>query len=818
MFKSYLLTAFRSITKHSGHFTINVIGLSLGMAVFIFIFQFVQFESNYDNFHEGSPIYRVATKRYAHNELITENAAAMPPLAPLLTENIPEIEKATRIYNDGNCTIGSVLGREIRAFDETKVYYADANFFEIFNFKLLEGSIESALAGTRKIALSQSSALKYFGRADSFLGKTLRVTGQSEIEYEVSAVYEDAPSNSHFKPDMLFSFVTYLDVVHPEWPTRTNWIWNNFPTYVKTKGNPEELEKKINDLAQTTWGEQYKSRDVNFEFLLQPIEAIHTTSNFMDELETNTSQSALNILMLISLITLIVAWINYINLATARSLERAREVGVRKAIGASKIALIKQFFVEAMMINIISIALSFGLLLLLKDILQSWLGINFPFVLGQVLFTAVIILLVGGLLSSVYPAMVMSGFSTASVLKGKITVRSKGMTLRKALVLTQFIVSPLLIGGTYLLYQQTEFMTTRDLGITKDQVLVMKEPRVQVGNMNDKYDRFKNQVEESSRVNTLSKISLLPGQPINWFSSFQLYGDSTVDQYMNVNLAEYDFEKVLDLKILAGRSYTPTAADSSSLVINEAAAKLWGYSPEQIIGRTFWWRYSPAIHHFDKTVVGVVQNYKQHAFTNEEVPIIYSLSRFTPAPFQAKLITARLNTTEGIGTGELSEEIERISTLWSASFPDDPFTYWFLDDAFEKNFQAETQLLKVINLFALIAILIAGMGLFGLTSFTVLQRTKEVGIRKALGATVPNIVRLLTTEYFILILLAYVIALPIMWVGSGYWLQNYEIKIDQNLTLFLVPLFGSMIIGVLSVMYKSLSAALRKPVETLRDE
>ncbi|MFZ1807423.1 MAG: ABC transporter permease [Cyclobacteriaceae bacterium] len=818
MFKNYILTALRSINKHSGHFLINVTGLSLGMAVFIFIFQFVQFESGYDDYHEGSPIYRVATKRYAHNELISENAAAMPPLAPLLVEQIPEVEKVTRIYNDGNCTISSIQNGEIKAFDESKVYYADANFFEIFNFRLKEGTIESALEGTRKIALSETAARKYFGDEGSVLGKTLRVTSQTEIEYEVSAVYEDAPYNSHFKPYMLFSFITYLDVVHPEWPTRTNWIWNNFPTYLKTKGNPVELEEKINSLAQITWGEQYKSRDVNFEFLLQPIEKIHTASNFVDELEVNTSQSALNLLMAISLITLIVAWINYINLATARSLERAREIGVRKVIGASKLALIKQFFVEAMMINVISIALSLGLLLVLKDVLQGWLGINFPLVFDQVLLTAVAILLLGGLLTSVYPAMVMSGFSTTAVLKGKINTTARGLTLRKALVLTQFIVSPLLIGGTYLLYQQTEFMATRDLGITKDQVLVIKAPRVQVGNMDDKYDRFKNRIEESARIRSLSKISLLPGQTINWYSSFQLYGDSTIDQYMNVNLAEYDFEKVLDLEILAGRSYDPSSADSANLVINEAAAKLWGYTPEEIIGRTFWWRYSPAIHHFDKTVIGVVKNYKQHAFTNEEVPIIYSLSRFTPAQFQAKLVMARLSTTEGIGTGELEEEIERISSLWSSTFPDDPFTYWFLDDAFEKNFQAETQLLKVINLFALIAVLIAGMGLFGLTSFTVLQRTKEVGIRKVLGATVPNIVRLLTTEYFVLILLAYVIALPIMWVGSDYWLQNYEIKAGQNLTLFLVPLVGSMLIGVLSIMYKSISAALRKPVDTLRNE
>ncbi len=818
MFSNYLLTAFRNINKNSGHFLINVTGLSLGMAVFIFIFQFVAFESSYDNYHEGSPIYRVATKRFAHNELISENAAAMPPLAPLLLENIPEVEKVTRIYNDGNCTISTEQNGELRAFDESNVYYADDNFFEIFNFRLKEGTIESALKGTRKIALSESAARRYFGNEAPLLGKRLRVIGQTEIEYEVSAIYEDAPPNSHFKPDMLFSFVTYLDVVHPEWPTRTNWIWNNFPTYLRTISDPTKLQKKINGLAQTNWGEQYRSRDVNFEFLLQPIEEIHTTSNFEDELEPNTSNAALNLLIWISIITLVVAWINYINLSTARSMERAREVGVRKVIGANKTALIKQFFVEAMMINIISIVLSAALLALLKDALQSWLGITFPFALDRVLLTSIAILLFGGLFSSIYPAIVMSGFSVTEAIKGKAKAGARSLSLRKALVLIQFIVSPLLIGGTYLLYQQTEFMSTRDLGITKDQVLVIKEPRVQVGNMDSKYDRFKSQIEESARIHAVSKISLVPGQPINWYSSFQLYGDSTIDQYMNVNLVEYDFERALDLEILAGRSYSATSADSAHLVINEAAARLWGYAPEEIVGRTFWWRYSPSIHHFDKTVVGVVKNHKQHAFTNEEVPIIYSLARYTPAPFQAKLITARFNTTAGIGTGQLGNEIDRISALWKQTFPEDPFTFWFLDEAFERNFQAETQLLKVINLFALIAVLIAGMGLFGLTSFTVLQRTKEVGIRKALGATVPSIVRLLTREYFALILLAYAITLPIMWFGSEYWLQTYEIKIGRDLTLFLVPLLGSMLIGVLSVLYKSISAALQKPVDTLRVE
>lgn len=818
MTKNYLLTALRNIRKQPLYFIINTIGLSLGMAVFVFIFQYVTFESSYDNYHRGSPIYRVATKRYMHNELISENASAMPPLAPLLSESIPGIEVITRIYNDGDFIITPITEETSASFDEDKAYYADENVFEIFNYPLLEGSKKAVLDGTRKAVLSASTATKYFGSPDQAIGRRLLVVGQSSIEFEVTGVFQDPPLNSHFKPEILFSFVTYLDVVHPEWPTRTNWIWNNFPTYFKTESDPVALEKKINSLAQVTWGEQYKSRDVNFEFLLQPIESIHTTSNFKDELEPNTSKAALNLLLIISLITLAVAWINYINLATARSLERAREVGVRKVVGASRLALVKQFFVEAMLINIVSIVLSFGLLLLLKDGLQAWLGIQFPFAMDQVMLVAVLVLLVGGIGASVYPAIILSGFSITKVLKGKVNVSGKGLAMRKALVLIQFIVSPLLVGGTYIVYKQTEFMATRDLGITKDQVLVMKEPQVQAGNMDSKYDRFKNSVEESARVQFTSKISLLPGQPINWFAPFRLNGDSTVNQYMIVNLAEYDFEKVLDLEVLAGRSFDPNAADSAHVVINEAAAKLWGYAPEQIVGRTFWWNYSPTIHRIDITVVGVVKNYKQHAFTNEDVPIMYYLSRYTPAPFRARYIMARFNTTEGVGAGEFGNEIEKMAAQWSSSFPDDPFTYWFLDEAFEKNFQVETQLLKVINLFALTAVLIAGMGLFSLTSFMILQRTKEIGIRKALGASVSTIVTMLSREYLILILIAYLLTTPIMWFGAVQWLQHYQIKINLDSTFFIIPFVVSIGMGLFSVMFKSITAACVNPVDTLRSE
>lgn len=816
MIRNYLLTAIRNIRKQPGHFFINVLGLSLGMAVFIFIFQFVGFETSYDNFHTAKPIYRVATVRYAHNELVSENAAAMPPLAPLLVDNFQEVTAATRIYNDGNCIVTAEVGTEARTFDESKAFYADDNLFEIFNFNLIEGTKQSALNGTRKLALSESSAIRYFGSAREAMGKSLRVTGQTVVEYEVSGVYEDAPANSHFKPDMVFSFITYLDVVHPDWGVRTNWIWNDFYTYIIATGDQSELQAKINALAQTTWGEQYKSRDVNFEFELQPIQDIHTHSNYVHELEQNTSMTALNILVWISLITLVVAWINYINLTTARSLERAQEVGVRKAIGASRSHLMKQFFTEAVLINVVSVAFSVIFLWGIKDTLQQWIGVSFPFAIDRILIVAFCILAFGGLLSSIYPAWIMAGFSITAVLKSKYDVKRGSFPLRKALVLVQFMVSPLLLAGTYLIYDQTDYLLSRDIGITNDQILVMKSPRVQVGNMDAKFDLLKNQAEESSQIEAMSLISMLPGSPVDWYSSFRLYGDSTVDQYMDVNLVEYDFEKVLDLEVLAGRTFDRGFADSTSLVINEAAAKLWGYEPEEIIGRTFWWRYSPTIHHFDKTVIGVVNTYKQHAFTNEDEPIIYTMSRYTPAPFAGKSITVRLKTEEGIGV--LNDEVERMAGLWQSTFPDDPFTYWFLDDAFEQNFKAETQLLKVIKLFSLIAVLIAGLGLFALTSFSVLQRTKEVGIRKALGATVPGIVRLLSGEYFILIMIAYLLSLPLMWYGAQYWLQSYELKVSPGVSFFLLPLIGSIVVGALSVMYKSITAARANPVDSLRSD
>ncbi|HNP97328.1 MAG TPA: hypothetical protein PKJ63_16920, partial [Cyclobacteriaceae bacterium] len=465
---------------------------------------------------------------------------------------------------------------------------------------------------------------------------------------------------------------------------------------------------------------------------------------------------------------------------------------------------------------VVSVAFSVIFLWGIKDALQQWIGVSFPFTIDRILIIAFCVLAFGGLLSSIYPAWMMAGFSTTAVLKSKYVVKRGGFPLRKTLVLVQFMVSPLLLAGTYLIYDQTDYLLSRDIGITDDQILVVKAPRVQVGNMDAKFDRLKNQAEESSQVEAMSLISMLPGSPVDWYSSFRLYGDSTVDQYMDVNLVEYDFEKVLDLEVLAGRTFDRGFADSTSLVINEAAAKLWGYQPEEIIGRTFWWRYSPTIHHFDKTVIGVVNTYKQHAFTNEDEPIIYTMSRYTPAPFAGKSIAVRLKTEEGIGA--LNDEVERMAGLWQSTFPDDPFTYWFLDDAFEQNFRAETQLLKVIKLFSLIAVLIAGLGLFALTSFSVLQRTKEVGIRKALGATVPGIVRLLSGEYFVLIMIAYLLSLPLMWYGAQYWLQSYELKVAPGVGFFLLPLMGSIVVGALSVMYKSIAAAKANPVDSLRSD
>lgn len=819
MLRNYLKISCRNIKKHPVFSLINILGLALGISIFIFIDQFLEFEYNYDQFHERSEsIYRVTTNRYLRGELIGSSASAMPPLKPLIEGNISDVAEVVRIYHDGLFVVENPQAQAKTVFEEEKAYYADPEFFQIFGLEVLAGNPETALDAARKVAISESAARRYFGTTE-VIGATLKATNQREVVYSVSAVFADAPVNSHFKPDIVFSFLTYLDVVHPDWGVRTNWVWNDFRTYLRFESDDvATIEKRINELAQQTWGDLYAEREVNYEFFLQSIGEIHYTSDLLQEFEKNIDADILSWLRIISILILVIAWINYINLSTARSLERAKEVGVRKTIGASRSNLGAQFLIEAFMINIMALVIAFITVLLCHEPISTWLALDYTFAIGEGLILPTTAVLVGGLLSAVYPAFVLSSFRTTVVLKGKFRNSRSGLLIRKSLVYMQFIITPLLVGGTYLIYAQTNFLIGRDIGLNIDQVAVVKAPKVEYANTELRYDRFVDQAQQSPSVETVSSMMMLPGDNIGWYSWFSLLGDTTSASYMNINLVEYGFEEVVDLQLIAGRSLSKAFSDSTHLIINEAAAEMWGYTPQEIIGKTFRWSYSPTIPYFDKTVVGVISNHVQEAYQAEEVPVIYSLRRYTPARFAPDHYLLRL-TAHGENSQELvRSELARLEALWADNFPNDPFNYTFLDDSFQRKFANEMLFSKVVNAFALLSLIIAGLGLFGLASFSILQRTKEIGIRKVLGASGLRIARMILSEYLLLIGLAYLISLPVLYYVANSWLENYALRVDLGLIFFLLPLFISLTIGLISVSYQTNRATSQNPVKSLRYE
>ncbi len=819
MLKNYLIISIRNLRKHSVFSLINVLGLALGIGIFVFIDQFLQFEYSYDQFHENSgSIFRVCTKRYLRGEVIGENATAMPPLKPVIEDNIPQVSDVVRVYDDGLFVVENPEATDKLVFEEDRAYYADPDFFSVFGFEILAGNPVNALEDVRQVALSESAAIRYFGKTD-VIGETLKATNQREVTYTVSAVFADAQANSHFKPELVFSFITYLDVVHPDWPVRTNWIWNDFYTYFRINdSDPAQIEQRINDLAQQTWGHLYEEREVNFDFYLQPIEQIHYTSNIFHEFEKNIDGEILNWLRVISILILVVAWINYINLSTARSIERAREVGVRKTIGASRFHLSIQFIIEAALVNLMAVVAASIMLVLSHDAIAEWLELIYSFEFGPGILIPLGVVLLGGLLSAVYPALVLSSFSPSIVLKGKFRNSPKGLMVRKTLVYLQFVITPLLVGGTYLIYTQTNHMLNRDLGVDIDQVLVIKAPKVEYADMTNRYEYFVEQSTQSGQVQHTSSMMLLPGDDIGWYSWFQLQGDTIAAQYMNINLVEYDFEQVVDLELVSGRTLDPAFADSSSLVINEAAARMWGYSPEEIIGKTFRWSYSPTIPYFDRRVVGVVSNHVQEAFAAEEVPMIFALRRYTPARFAFNYYLTKLSVQGENSTVLIQAELDRLQSLWLELFPNDPFNYSFLDEEFNQKFINEIQFTRVVNAFAVISLIIAGLGLFGLSSFSILQRTKEIGIRKVLGASANRISRMILSEYLVLIAVAYIISVPVLYFVADSWLANYASRVALDILFFVLPLIVSMIIGLLSVIFQTTKATSQNPVKSLRYE
>ena len=824
MVKNLLLTAFRNLKKNKFFSLLNIFGLAVGMTVFLLIAQYVKFEHSYESFIPNKEnIYRVSLTSYRNKEIISASAENYPAVGPTLKNDIPEVISYARLYNLGyknNVIITNENAKpEPIAFKQRKFLYADSSFLPMMGYAMIKGDARTALAEPFTAVVSEKYARMYFGSEDP-IGKTLRLRDDDANDelVKVTGVFKDLPANTHLKFDVLFSYKTLF--ARGDWASRRynqSWTRADMYTFVQLRNgvDPKLVEAKLASIINTNKPQLTEGHEAEV-LTLQPLKDIHLHSDLAEEPETNGNANVVFFLGLIGIFVLIIACINYVNLSTARALTRAKEVGVRKVIGAFKHQLIAQFLVEAALVNLVSLIIAFGLIILALPYFNtlSGLSLNISYLFQSWFITLLLILFfAGSLLSGFYPAYILSSFKPVTILKGKLKSNASGILLRKGLVVTQFMASVALIAGTFIVYSQLHYMLSQNIGMNVNQVLVTDRPAITASDQNNRnsynaaIDLFRNEIRKTPGIEAVSSSLTIPGKQREYKITVKNYGinsnDSTI---VRVNTMDYDFLDVFKMKLLAGRNFSkdyPEDPDTSA-VITQTAARLLGYKkPEDAINKII------DIPEFDfkPIIVGVVNDYHQVSFKKPLEPSIFLCS-----PYQGEFYSMRVATTN------LSQTVQSIERVWKQAFPGNPFEYFFLDEYFNKQYTNEQKFEKLFTTFAILAIIISCLGLFGLSSYTATQRIKEIGIRKVLGASVINITSMLSKDFLRLVIISVIIATPVSWFVMNKWLRDFAYRVHISWWIFLVAGFIALLIALITVSFQAIKAAIANPVKSLRTE
>ncbi len=810
MFKNYLKITLRTISKNRVYSFLNISGLALGIAACVFILQYVSYERSYDKFHENhESLYRVRYQVYRSGDLQIDCAAAVPRVGPFMKEKMPEVRDFARAY-----PASVVFTYEDKKYREDRVHVADPSFIKIFSFPLISGDQETALNEPNAVVISESAAKKYFG-SDEPMGKMVRMNDNTDL-FQVTGVAKDVPNNLHIKFDFLISYETLNNWTRNEdgtVPSETAWGWYDYNTYVLLEEGTdlEEFDSRFNDYLWDEQRESYEKYDYHQEFPLQPITSIHLYSKLLQESEPEEQGDgdAVFFLTIIAAFILLIAWINYINLSTARSVERAKEVGVRKTLGAFKGQLLNQFLAESFVLNFFSLLIALLIVVLgigyFNQLTGSRLDLSF---LTDPLFllTVVGIYLLGSVLSGLYPAFVLSSFKPVAVLKGKLVSSQSGKTLRKVLVIFQFIASVSLIAGTLIVFQQLNYMKKLDLGFDMTETLVVKGPNVFGADSlyTSTMRSFKTELLRTGIVTEVSSSSNVPGDEIFWTRGAKKVEDpDDMSNTMYIIGADYDYFPTYNIELIAGRNFDRSfGTDTAAVILNKTAALLIGFeSAQSAIGKKI--NYSGGVW----TVIGVVDDYNQMSVKSTVSPLLFQVYEEGSNYFTMKL-----------ASNNYQEAFEKTQVLYDQFFPGNPYDYFFLDDFFNRQYENENKFSRVFTLFSVFAIIVACLGLFGLSSYSAVQKTKEIGIRKAMGASVQNIVLMLSREFIILLAIANVIAWPVVYLVMDSWLSNFSSRISIGLSVFLLSAILVFVIALVTVGYQTLMTAKSNPIKALRYE
>ena len=802
MIKNYFKIALRNIKKNKGYFFINILGLSLGIASCLLISLWVMDELSYDRYHEKSDrIYRIATHAVIQNNN-SDLATSCAPMAKTLKKEFPEVEEAARIRRYGDQRVQY----KDKFFNEKRWFFADNEILYVFTIPMIIGDVKEALIKPNTVVLTRSMAKKYFGNDDP-LGKALTL---GKTDFKITGIVEDIPKNSHIHFDFLASMETIDDSRSP------NFISNNYHTYfVLTKGaSVDDFKDKVQTLLEKYAAPQVKKvlgislKDFyesggEYEYLLQPITDIHLTSHLRFEHEANGNITYIYIFMIIAIAVLLIACINFVNLASARSLKRAREVGVRKAVGSSRKDLIKQFLTESFFMSLIATGLALFFVQIVLPVFNKFTEkeLNIPYFDNIFLFPLFIgIAFLIGLLAGIYPAFFLSSFKPVDVLKGK-SVKKQGSTkIQNSLVVFQFSVSIILIIGTMVVAKQMNYIQNKNLGFDRNQIILLPLD----GELQSKVWPLKQELSKIPGVLSATVLSNLIGNN---------YGDSI---YKPVGLekeekkliwrmwADSDYLSTYKIQLSRGRFFKKdTLKDRNAVVINEAAAEFLGFSNpvrQKLQGGR----------NQEFTIIGIIKNFHFESLQQKIKPmVIHPLGQD---------LSSGAHLSIRIKTNNIQENLDSIKKIWAGISSQQPFNYRFFNDHFEKIYLKEQKTGEIFSVFTIMAIFIACLGLFALSSFVINQSTKEIGIRKVLGATVPEIYSSLVKKFTKWALIANIIAWPFAYLILKNWLKEFAYRTELSISLFFIAALTTLLIAIVTVTFQSIKAATLNPVEAIRYE
>ncbi len=807
MFHNYFKVAFRNLRRQKLYSAINIVGLAFGIMCVLFILFYVQHELSYDRYHaKADRIYRLAVSvRMGGNEL--DRAIVGAPTAAALVSDFPEVADAVRLKTGGNWYVR--YGE--KTYKETSFIFADANIFEIFSIPLLKGDPRNALAEPMTIVISQETAAKYFG-SDDPLGKTLNFDNRRDMK--VTGVFQDIPGNSHFHWSFIGSMVGVEKNLVQEWTSLDVYTYlllteGADPSVLEAKF-PRMVEKYCDREFKAFTGKVYsqlKESGTKWEYFLQPLTSIHLHSDLGFELEPNNDIKYIYIFSTIAIFCLLIASINFINLSTARSSKRAKEVGIRKVVGSARLQLIGQFITESVLMSVAALLLALLLVRSLQPLFHSLIegeiDIDFFAHPSQLLVLVGVVLFVG-IIAGIYPAFVLSSFRPVSVLKKQMKTGRRSHGMRRALVVFQFITSLVLIIGTIIIFSQMRYIQNRDLGFQKEQILVVQDAFI----LGNRIGAFQEELKQNPDIVSSTVTSYLPVLSNRRVRS--VFPEGQMEQKGSIAIqawkADYDFIETFNMEIIRGRNFSKEfSTDSTAALVNEAAAGVFGWDDPlgKRIGALGSGGSGKPLYY---TIIGVIKDFHFDSMRESIMPLAIYLQP------SSEFLAVRLRVAN------VSAQIESIRELWNKYVPGFPFEYSFLDDRFEDMYRSELKSGKILSIFAALAVLISCLGLFGLSAYTAEQRTKEIGIRKVLGASVSEILFLLSREFSGLVLIGFLISAPLSYFLMSNWLEDFAYRTAIGIWPFVISVALALFIASVTVSYFSIKLALANPSDSLRYE